>query len=268
MRGQHFKNPLIALAILIAFGIGRLHVEESMMREMRANHFWPDTIDMRLRDEAGQLAISAALGGFRSLAASVISFKAFNHWYDDRFDQASAQHWIVVNLQPRNFFNWYQGQQTNAYDKAHHILNDENRPTDWQVKYKQAFEDGLRFMEEARKYLPEDFRVYSHMGVMYQERFRPWPQDFCKAAEYYKLAAECPDTKPYYKRFYAYAVSQCPGREEEGYRLLKELFDRGQRFPSLLTHLGRLEEFLGIEPSQRIPERTQEAPNTVLRPGE
>ena len=267
MPKRHFKNVLVAIAILIAFGAGRLYVEEPMAREMKARQYWPDTIKMEMRDQIGQLGFTAALGGFRSLVASILSVKAFIHWDNGRFDQANALHWIIVNLQPRSFFNWFQALHNTAYDKASAIQNAESRRADWEVQYREAFDEGRRFLEEARKFLPEDYRVYSMMAELYQERFRPWPPDFCKAAEYYKLAAECPNTKPYYKRFYAYAVAQCPGREQEGYRLMREVYDKGQRFPSVITHLKRLEGFLGIEPSKRIPEGTRAPDDLILRPG-
>jgi tetratricopeptide (TPR) repeat protein len=254
MPRRHLRNIVTAFAILIAFGIGRLYMEEPMAKEMVARHYWPDTMNMETRDKVGQLGFTAALGGFRSLVASIMSVQAFTHWDAGRFDQAIAQYWVIVQLQPRSYFNWFQGMQYSAFDKPHTLkfpTDDEKQRADWVRKYNEAVAEGAKFMTEAAKFLPDDYRIYGQLGYLYSMKFIP--QDWCAAADYYRIAAACPNSKPYYPRFRAYALSQCPGREQEAYRLLKEAYDAHERFPSVLSHLRRMEEFLKIPQSDRIP---------------
>ena len=252
---RHTRNLLIAAVLLISFGYGRMYLEEPMAKDMVAKNYWPNTMNMQTRDKVGQLGMTAALGGFRSLVASIMAVQAFTHWDEGRFDQAIAQYWVIVQLQPGAFFNWFQGLQYSAYDKAHsfEFPEDENQRADWARKYNETVSEGERFMLGAKKFMPDDYRVYGQLGMLHASKFIP--KNWCKAAEYYEQAAACPDTKPYYFRFHAYALSQCAGKEQEAYDLLKTLYDANTRYPSVITHLQRMEEFLNIPQADRIPER-------------
>lgn len=252
MPGRRLQNLVTAIAILIAFGLARLGLEEPMARDMVARHYWPNTMNMETRDKVGQLGFTAALGGFRSLVASIMSVQAFTHWDAGRFDQAIAQYWVIVQLQPRSYFNWFQGMQYSAFDKAHSLEfpEDEKLRADWQRKYNEAVAEGARFMTEAAKFLPDDYRIYGQLAYLYSAK--RIPRDWCTAADYYSIAAACPHSKPYYRRFYGYALSQCPGREREAYDVLRGQYDAGNRFPSVLTHLKRLEQALAIPQEERI----------------
>ncbi|MEZ5326554.1 MAG: hypothetical protein R3F19_16020 [Verrucomicrobiales bacterium] len=254
---RHTRNLLIAFVILISFGYGRMYLEEPMAKDMVAKHYWPDTMSMETRDKVGQLGMTAALGGFRSLVASIMAVQAFTHWDAGRFDQAIAQYWVIVQLQPRAFFNWFQGMQYSAYDKAHsfNFPEDEKQRADWVRKYNEAVAEGEDFMLGAAKYLPDDYRIYGQLGMLHAQKFIP--KDWCKAAEYYKMAAACPDTKPYYHRFSGYALAECPGKEQEAYDLLKATYDDNIRFPSVISYLNKLEEKLNIPQADRIPERSK-----------
>lgn len=252
---RHNRNILIAIVILISFGYGRMYLEEPMAKDMVAKHYWPDTMNMETRDKVGQLGFTAALGGFRSLVASIMAVQAFTHWDEGRFDQAIAQYWVIVQLQPRSFFNWFQGLHYSAYDKAHsfEFPTEESQRADWVRKFNEAVAEGEKFMLEAAVFLPDDYRIYGQLGYLHQQKFIP--RDYCKAAEYYDKAAKCPDTKPYYERFSGYALAQCPGKEQEAYDILKKTYDNQIRFPSVITHLQNLEVALNIPQEDRIPER-------------
>jgi hypothetical protein len=60
----------------------------------------------------------------------------------------------------------------------------------------------------------------------------------------------------YDRRFSAYELSYCEGREREAYERLRQLYDEGekQRLPTLITRLKFLENKLDIPEQQRIPE--------------
>ena len=109
MRGNSSRNLLFAGATLILFGIIRLFLEQPVEKHMEANHYRDATLNLAVRDKVGQLGFAAALGGFRSLVASMLSIEAFNHWDRDQFDQATTLYWMIVKLQPRTYFNWWQG---------------------------------------------------------------------------------------------------------------------------------------------------------------
>ena len=65
-----------------------------------------------------------------------------------------------------------------------------------------------------------------------------------------------PGAPSYEKRFAAYELSYCDGKEEEAYAQLRRLYDLGEKehLPTLIARLKALEEELHIPPEKRIPE--------------
>jgi len=88
------------------------------------------------------------------------------------------------------------------------------------------------------------------MARLYRDKF----QDHERAAEFFAKAAALPNAHSYAKRFAAYELAQCPGREREACDQLRALYDSGERerLPTLLRHLRELEIKLDIPPDQRI----------------
>ena len=66
-----------------------------------------------------------------------------------------------------------------------------------------------------------------------------------------------PDAPTYEKRFAAYELSYCEGREREAYERLHRLYNMGEeeRLPTLISRLKFLENQLNIPQDERIPER-------------
>ena len=65
-----------------------------------------------------------------------------------------------------------------------------------------------------------------------------------------------PGARAYDRRFSAYELSHCEGREREAYERLRQLYDEGEkeRLPTLISRLKFLEDKLGIPQEQRIPD--------------
>jgi hypothetical protein len=65
-----------------------------------------------------------------------------------------------------------------------------------------------------------------------------------------------PRAASYNKRFSAYELSYCEGREREAYERLHQLYNEGkkERLPTLITRLKFLENKLDIPQDQRIPD--------------
>ncbi|HWN97207.1 MAG TPA: hypothetical protein VNT99_19405, partial [Methylomirabilota bacterium] len=75
------------------------------------------------------------------------------------------------------------------------------------------------------------------------------------AAEFFEKAAALPGAPSYAKRFAAYELSHCEGRETEAYDRLQRLYAAGEqeRLPTLIRRLKDLEIKLDIPLDQRIP---------------
>ena len=78
-----------------------------------------------------------------------------------------------------------------------------------------------------------------------------------RASEFFAKAAALPGAPSYDKRFSAYELSYCDGREREAYQRLRRLYDTGEneRLPTLIARLKFLEGKLNIPQDQRIPDK-------------
>ncbi|HWN24073.1 MAG TPA: hypothetical protein VNN16_03115, partial [Candidatus Sulfotelmatobacter sp.] len=82
-------------------------------------------------------------------------------------------------------------------------------------------------------------------------------KDHEHASALFAKAAVLPRAQSFDRRFSAYELSYCEGREREAYDRLRQLYNEGEkeRLPTLITRLKFLENKLGIPQDQRIPDR-------------
>jgi tetratricopeptide (TPR) repeat protein len=118
---------------------------------------------------------------------------------------------------------------------------------------REYFALGKDFLERGIANNPNKPQLYESLARLYQQKYR----DHARAAEFYSKAAALPDAAAYVKRFAAYELSYCEGRETEAYERLRSLYDMGEqeRVPMLIARLKVLENKLAIPPEQRIPDR-------------
>jgi predicted Zn-dependent protease len=117
---------------------------------------------------------------------------------------------------------------------------------------REYFGLGKDFLERGIKNNPDKPELYEAMARLYHDKYN----DHARASEFYAKAASLPGAHSYDKRFSAYELSYCAGREREAYEQLRALYDEGEkeRLPTLLKRLKFLEEKLAIPPEQRIPD--------------
>ena len=95
-------------------------------------------------------------------------------------------------------------------------------------------------------------QLYESLARLYKEKY----QDHARAAEFFAKAAAIPGAPSYDKRFSAYELSYCEGREREAYQRLRQLYAAGEneRLPTLIARLKFLENKLNIAQDQRTRE--------------
>src|SRR5204862_4064874 len=109
---------------------------------------------------------------------------------------------------------------------------------------REYFALGKDFLERGIKNNPERPQLYEALARLYKEKYK----DHEHASEFFARAAPLPGAPSYDRRFSAYELSYCDGREREAYERLRELYDEGEkeRLPTLITRLKFLENKLGI----------------------
>lgn len=237
---------------LLAFGAARLPAEHALLRDHRQAHLRGVNFDLDLREQLGQLGFLAALSGFRSLLADVAFIQAHVAWERTEWGRVLLLFRQATTLQPRGILFWDLAAWHMAWNASVAARNDPRQPREALRRRaaRQYFELGRDFLERGIRNNPDRPQLYEALGRLYKEKF----QDHDRAAEYFEKASRLPGAPSYDKRFAAYELSYCEGREREAYDRLRMLYDSGEheRLPTLIARLKFLEEKLGIAREQRI----------------
>jgi len=249
------QKRLVVLALLVlGFGALKLPIERNLATVHRQLHFQGAKLNLTLREQIGQLGFIATLSGFRSLVADVLFIQAHVAWEETEWGRVLLLFRQVTTLQPRSILFWDMAAWHMAWNASVAAMNDRFQPRlALRIKAQREYFDlGKDFLERGIQNNPERPQLYESLARLYREKYK----NHARAAEYFAKAAALPGAPSYDKRFAAYELSYCEGREGEAYNQLRRLYEMGkqERLPTLITRLKVLEKKLHIPPDQRIPE--------------
>jgi hypothetical protein len=244
----------IILAAILVFGALRVPLEHALLETHRRFHFRTVDFNLGLREQVSQLGFVAALSGFRSLVADVLFIQAHVAWERTQWSRLLLLFRQATTLQPRNVLFWDMAAWHMAWNASTAALNDPLQPREaLRIKAAREYlELGKDFLERGIKNNADRPELYEALARLYRDKY----QDHEHASEFFAKAADIPGAHSYARRFAAYELAQCPGREREAYEQLRALYNRGQqeRLPALVRQLKELEIKLNIAPVQRIPD--------------
>jgi tetratricopeptide (TPR) repeat protein len=244
---------LVALAVLIVVGVLKLPVERNLAALHRQEHFLGVEFNLDLREKIGQLGFIAALSGFRAIVADALFIQAYSAWENTEWGRMLLLFRQITTLQPRVLLFWDTAAWHMAWNASLAAMNDQKQPRlALRVKaQREYFALGKDFLERGIKNNPDRPELYEALARLYKEKYK----DHERASEYYAKAAALPGAAPWDRRFSAYELSYCDGREREAYERLRSLYDAGpqERLPTLIKRLKFLEDKLEIPQEQRIP---------------
>ena len=242
----------VVLAILLAFGMGKLRFEQQLTETHRNAFFHGAKLNLGLRQQIGQFGFVAALSGFRSLVADLLWIKGYTAWEETKWGQMRLIFNNVTALQPRAIIFWDMASWHMAYNASVAALEDIHQPREaLRIRAQHEYFDfGRDFLVRGIQNNPDRYNLYFSLARLYVDKYR----DHAKAAEQYALAAKFPNAPVYVHRFAVYELAQVPGKEMEAYKELAALYRKGinERLPTLITHLRRLQDSLPIPADQRI----------------
>ena len=245
---------LIALAVLIVAGVLKLPVERDLTTLHRQEHFRGVEFNLDLREKIGQLGFIAALSGFRAIVADALFIQAYSAWENTEWGRMLLLFRHVTTLQPHVLLFWDTAAWHMAWNASVAAMDDKTQPRlALRVKaQREYFAMGKDLLERGIKNNPDRPELYEALARLYKEKYK----DHESASEYYAKAAALPGAAPWDRRFSAYELSYCEGREREAYERLRHLYDEGprERLPTLIKRLKLLEDKLGIPQDQRIPD--------------
>jgi hypothetical protein len=249
------SRGLIALALLIVAGAVKLPLERNLAALHRQEHFLGVEFNLDLREKIGQLGFMAALSGFRAIVADALFIQAYGAWENTEWGRMLLLFRQITTLQPRVMLFWDTAAWHMAWNASIAAMNDQNQPRlALRVKaQREYFALGKDFLERGIKNNPDRPDLYEALARLYKEKYK----DHERASEYYAKASVLPGAPTFDRRFSAYELSYCEGREREAYQRLLSLYNEGEkeRLPTLIKRLKFLEEKLSIPQEERVPDK-------------
>lgn len=239
----------VLLAALLAFGFGRMAYESALARELQKARLFPQQLQIETRDRVDQTSLAVALGGLRTLVASMLNLRAFTCFTEQRWDELKRTYDAMVDFAPRTRYYWEAGSWHQAYNAASAYLDDsELPPARRRELWRSSIHWGRSFLERGIRNNPEDPVLRTQLGVLLLDpnkfiAFRDKHEAFLEAADAYAFAARSGKMPAYAARFQLYALARIPGREAEALELARSLHARSpqNRTPTLLMLLYVLE---------------------------
>src|SRR5213596_1056241 len=205
--------------ILFVFGAIKLPAERAIFAQHRQEHFRSVKFNLDLREKLGQLGFIAALSGFRAIVADALFIQAHAAWENTQWGRMLLLFRQITALQPRVLLFWDTAAWHMAWNASVAAMNDANQPRQaLRVKaQREYFALGKDFLERGIKNNPDRPELYEALARLYKEKYK----DHERASECYAKAAALPGARPFDKRFSAYELSYCEGREREAYERLR-----------------------------------------------
>jgi hypothetical protein len=246
---------LVCCVLLVGFGAAKVPLEQQIQTSERHLNFGQLPLSIDLRQQLGQLAFAAALSGFRAIVADFVFIQAHVAWEQTEWGRVLLLFREATTLQPHAIVFWDMAAWHMGWNASTAALNDPSQPQfGLRLRAQRQYLDIARdFLRRGIQNNPARPQLYESMARLSKEKY----QDHGTAAEYYAKAARLPGAPAYLRRFAAYELSYCEGREQEAYDALRRLYHESEqeRLPTLIRRLKFLENKLNIEQDQRIPER-------------
>src|SRR5882762_9857976 len=219
----------LALATLLVFGVMKLPAERALSLQHRSGSArqFADLVNLGLREQIGQLGFVAALSGFRAMLADFLFIQAHVAWERTEWGRVLLLFRQVTTLQPHVPLFWDMAAWHMAWNASAAAMNDSSQPRmALRVKaQRDYFAIGKDFLERGIKNNPGKPELYEALARLYHDKLN----DHEHASESYAKAAALPDAHSYDRRFSAYELSYCEGREREAYEQLRALYEKGER---------------------------------------
>ncbi len=260
------KPTTLAVALLVLWAAVKTPWEHNLDEtQSRLIHGMRPEISAEMRDQLGQGLTLAALGGFRSLAATMVWLSLYEAWSVQEWPRVRTNVDLAVLLQPRDPFYWDHGAWHLAWNASIDAAQNPKRgPLERAVESRRWVDAGRDLLERGIRANPEKFVLHQRLGDLYWHRL----EDFSQAAEHYRAALALPGAPEYLDRFVGYALQRA-GRTQEAYDYFRNLWNKRHpddlpvRWERVERELRKLEEELNLPDDARLfPKGTGRKPAT------
>lgn len=249
----------IVLILLIGFGAAKLEFEAGLSQTMVEQKLIQPALKKGTSLQLGQTGAAVALGGLRSLVASIWSLRAFHHFENLNWIKLEESYDVVTTLQPQTVLYWKTGAwhlHTNA--SVHYNENEELSPMRRSQMRQKYIQKGSSFLETGITQNPDQWILHLELARLWSDPYKK--PDLPRAIQHYKDTLACESLPEFqqakFQRFLFYVMSRSTDHSSEAYQLGVTLFKQSRnRTPNLACCLFALQNSLEINPSQRISEK-------------
>ncbi len=242
-----YGRVLVSLAILVVFGFLKIPFESQTEQKLKDKGFRDWVPNMSAREQLTQASFIGAIGGFRSLVASIYDLRAHEAFRDKDWGSVERFRKVTTSLQPRfakhwDLAAWDMAWNAYAYYRSKSEFSDDDLEL-WRIEkmiMPSYLEKGLSFAKEGAKWTPESYRLPMVIGDIYAQKYNK-PK---LASEWYFKSSQAKDAPSYIYRAYATQLAKCVGMEEEAYKVVSNLYNGGKvRTLTLRRDMERLEAY-------------------------
>ena len=242
-----YGRVLVSLAILVVFGFLKIPFESQTEQKLKDKGFRDWVPNMSAREQLTQASFIGAIGGFRSLVASIYDLRAHEAFRDKNWGSVERFRKVTTSLQPRfakhwDLAAWDMAWNAYAYYRSKSEFSDDDLEL-WRIEkmiMPSYLEKGLSFAKEGAKWTPESYRLPMVIGDIYAQKYNN-PK---LASEWYFKSSQAKDAPSYIYRAYATQLAKCVGMEEEAYKVVSNLYNGGKvRTLTLRRDMERLEAY-------------------------
>lgn len=262
-----WRRPLIIVALVLGiwapFKVAwEKHIDEEIMQV----RYQGAELNRDLRDQLSQNAMIGLLGGFRGVIADLIWLAVTDAWTEQDWYAAEKNIELATTLQPRFIPFWELGGWHLAWNASVDVRNDPLEPDQEERKRREQFwiQRGKKIFERGLEANPETFTMYRQLADLYDQKL----QDPARAADYYLLASQSPDSPLFLERFPGYKWEEA-GMDERAYEHWKMLWNKHLGSPDepriakdkIEEHVRKLEKKLNVPVEKRIFPKPSSSPS-------
>lgn len=250
------RKTALAFLFLLVAGLVRIPIERPLGREMRATGLLAEPLDQKTSEAIGQTSAAIALGGLRSLVASVLNFsEVVPAWQKQDWLSIFNTYEQIHTLQPKVAYYW-ESAASYAADDAYADYRDRIGVPDSQknLRRDELFAKGVSYLDEGIANIPNDLGIREMKARFYSDTHKPEHLNYTTATEVLDEAIKLKSATAVMGRQRLYLMSRVPARRREALALVREFYAQPEmRFPSIKSLLFTLQK--QFPDDQAIPDQ-------------
>ncbi len=256
---RSFFQIVVILISLAAFGLAKLKFETSLSESMVAQKLIQPPIKRGTSLKLGQTGAAVALGGLRSLIASIWSLKAYNHFEELDWIKLEESYEIATTLQPQSTIYWKTAAwhlHTNA--SVYYNENADLSPMRRGQMRSKYIQKGSTLLETGITENPDDWILHLELARLWSDSYKK--PNLPKSIRHYKDALAC-ESLPQFeraklKRFLFYTMTRSSEHSQEAYDMGLALYRKSprNRTPNLTCCIFALQNALEITGQKALTE--------------